>query len=415
METKETTNKFVTSSAKIKVFGVGGAGSNAVRRMVRDGGLNGIDFYALNTDCQSLLMITNDNITRIQIGGKVTKGLGAGGDPKVGAMAAEESREELRHLTRGADMVFVAAGMGGGTGTGAAPILADVARENGALTIGIVTKPFSFEGNYRRETAEEGIARLQPACDTLIMIPNDRILSLCDRRTPADKAFKLSDDILFQGVEAITSVILGAGEINLDFADIRTVMKGAGQAWLSIGHASGQNRAVEAARACIASPLLDCSMEGATAILFTVSAGTDLTLAEVEEAGQVIRKVADPSANIIFGLNYAPDMANEVRIVLVATGFDYRPGKANKAAFENEMKDLRKALQDDEQLDVPAFLRHPIQVRRREILTQSNQNQFAGPRPAGSAGPANQPNAGRSWDMSRSRPEFNPSPNNSKR
>lgn len=397
MESK-TESKFVTSQAKIKVFGIGGGGSNAIRRMVREG-MEGVDFFICNTDAQALLYTSNERIRKIQIGGKVTKGLGAGGDPKVGAMAAEESREELRQAVRGSDMVFIAAGMGGGTGTGSAPVLADIAKESGALTIGIVTRPFSFEGNYRRETAEEGLVRLQPACDTLIVVPNDRILSLCDRRTPADAAFKLADEILFQGVGAITSVITNSGEINLDFADVKAVMKGAGPAWLSIGQASGQNRAVEAARACVSSPLLDCSMEGATAILFTVTAGSDLTLAEVEEAGNVIRKAADPSANIIFGLSYAPEMANEVRIVLVATGFDYKPGKANKAALESELNELRKALKDEEQLDVPSFLRHPIQTRRRDILTRA-QSQNSPPNQQGST---NASRSGRGYSL------FNPS------
>jgi cell division protein FtsZ len=365
-------NMVLTPPAKIKVFGVGGGGSNAVRRMAR-GKLEGVDLYAVNTDAVALAytVTTDDKISTIQIGPKVTKGMGAGGDPKVGTMAAEESREELRKVVRDADMVFVAAGMGGGTGTGAAPILADVARESGCLTIAIVTRPFSFEGQHRARQAEEGIERLQPACDTLIVIPNDRILSLCDRRTAADSAFKLADDILFQGVSAISSVITTPGEINLDFADVKAVMKGMGQAWLSIGQASGQNRAVEAAKACISSPLLDTSVEGATAILFTVTAGMDLTLAEVQEAADIIKKAADPSANIIFGLNYAPEMSNEIKITLIATGFNAKPGKISKEVMEKEMKELRKYLLDEDQMDIPAFLRSPIQNRRRELLTRA--------------------------------------------
>jgi cell division protein FtsZ len=365
-------NMVLTPPAKIKVFGVGGGGSNAVRRMAR-GKLEGVDLYAVNTDAVALAytVTSDDKISTIQIGPKVTKGMGAGGDPKVGTMAAEESREELRKVVRDADMVFVAAGMGGGTGTGAAPILADVARESGCLTIAIVTRPFSFEGQHRARQAEEGIERLQPACDTLIVIPNDRILSLCDRRTAADSAFKLADDILFQGVSAISSVITTPGEINLDFADVKAVMKGMGQAWLSIGQASGQNRAVEAAKACISSPLLDTSVEGATAILFTVTAGMDLTLAEVQEAADIIKKAADPSANIIFGLNYAPEMSNEIKITLIATGFNAKPGKISKEVMEKEMKELRKYLLDEDQMDIPAFLRSPIQNRRRELLTRA--------------------------------------------
>jgi len=365
-------NMVLTPPAKIKVFGVGGGGSNAVRRMAR-GKLNGVDLYAVNTDSVALAYTTttDDKITTVQIGPKVTKGMGAGGDPKVGSMAAEESREELRKHVRDSDMIFIASGMGGGTGTGAAPILADVAKESGALTIAIVTRPFTFEGQHRREQAEEGIERLVPACDTLIVIPNDRLLGLCDRRTAADSAFKMADDILFQGVSAISSVITTPGEINLDFADVKAVMKGMGQAWLSIGTANGQNRAVEAAKACIHSPLLDTSVEGATAVLFTVTAGMDLTLAEIQEAAEIIRKAADPSANIIFGMNYAPEMSNEIRITLIATGFNAKPGKVNKEAMEKEMKELKKYLIDEDQMDIPAFLRNPIQNRRQNVISRA--------------------------------------------
>ncbi len=365
-------NMVLTPPAKIKVFGVGGGGSNAVRRMAR-GKLEGVELWAVNTDAVALAYTTtsDDKISTVQIGPKVTKGMGAGGDPKVGAMAAEESREEIRKIVRDADMIFIAAGMGGGTGTGAAPVVADVAKESGALTIAIVTRPFTFEGQHRASQAEQGVERLVPACDTLIVVPNDRILNLCDRRTAADSAFKLADDILFQGVAAISSVITTPGEINLDFADVKAVMKGMGQAWLSIGNASGQNRAVEAAKACITSPLLDTSVEGATAILFTVTAGMDLTLTEVQEAADVIKKAADPSANIIFGLNYAPEMSNEIRITLIATGFNAKPGKINKEAMEKEMKELRKYLLDEDQMDIPAFLRNPIQNRRKELISRA--------------------------------------------
>jgi len=366
-----------TPPAKIKVFGVGGGGSNAVRRMAR-GKLNGVELYAVNTDAVALAYSTtsDDKITAIQIGAKVTKGMGAGGDPKVGTMAAEESREELRKSVRDADMIFIATGMGGGTGTGATPVVADIAREAGALTIAIVTRPFTFEGQHRSDQAEEGIERLRPVCDTLIAIPNDRLLALCDRRTAADSAFKMADDILYQGVSAISSVITTPGEINLDFADVKSVMKGKGQAWLSIGSANGQNRAVEAAKACVTSPLLETTMHGATGVLFTVTAGMDLTLAEVQEAAQIIRKAADPSANIIFGINYAPEMSNEVRITLIATGFNVKGGPANKQAVEAEIKELRNLLRED-QMDIPAFLRTPIQNRRRDLVSQAQTSQPA--------------------------------------
>jgi len=371
-----------TPPAKIKIFGVGGGGGNAVRRMAR-GNLTGVELYAVNTDAVALeyTRASEDKITTVQIGPKVTQGLGAGGDPKVGTRAAEESREELRKAVRGADMVFIAAGMGGGTGTGAAPVMADVAREAGALTIAIVTRPFTFEGQHRRDQAEEGIERLVPVCDTLITIPNDRIVNLCDKRTQADRAFKMADDILYQGVSAISSVITTPGEIQVDFADVKSVMKGMGQAWLSIGTASGQNKAVEAAKACITSPLLDSSVEGATAILFTVTAGLDLTLAEIQESAEIIRKAADPSANIIFGMNYAPEMSNEVRITLIATGFNAKPGKLNKEAMDKEMKELRKYLLDEDQMDIPAFLRNPIQNRRQQVVSraQSSDSRAAAP------------------------------------
>ncbi len=367
-----------TPPARIKVFGVGGGGSNAVRRMAR-GKLGGVvELYAVNTDAVALAYTTtsDDKISTIQIGPKVTKGMGAGGDPKVGTMAAEESREEMRKAVRDADMIFIAAGMGGGTGTGAAPVVADVAREAGALTIAIVTRPFTFEGQHRRDQADEGIERLTPVCDTLIAIPNDRLLALCDRRTAADSAFKMADDILYQGVSAISSVITTPGEINLDFADVKAVMKGKGQAWLSIGTANGQNRAVEAAKACVTSPMLETSMQGATGVLFTVTAGMDLTLAEVQEAAGVIKKAADPSANIIFGINYAPEMSNEVRITLIATGFNVKGGPATKQAMEAEMKELRNLLRED-QMDIPAFLRTPIQNRRRDLISQAQPTQPA--------------------------------------
>ncbi|MFC2058146.1 cell division protein FtsZ [Chloroflexota bacterium] len=367
-------NLMPSPPAKIKVFGVGGGGCNAVRRMAR-GGLNNVELYAVNTDAVALAYTTSAHkINKIQIGPKQTKGLGAGGDPSVGSTAAEESREYLRHAVRDADMVFIASGMGGGTGTGAAPVLAEVSKESGALTISIVTKPFGFEGIRRGDVAMEGIARLQPACDTLIIVPNDRLLALCDRSTPADSAFKMADDILFQGVDAISSVITTPGEINLDFADVKAVMKGMGPAWLSIGRASGQKRAVEAARACIASPLLDTSVEGATAILFTFTAATDVTLTEIEEAAGIIRKAADPAANIIFGMKYAHDMSDEVKITLIATGFNYKQGQMSKSALENEIAELHKCLQDEDQLEIPAFLRRPIQTRRREIAVRAQQS-----------------------------------------
>jgi len=363
-------NSAARNPAKIKVIGVGGGGGNAVNRMAKSE-LHGVEFYAINTDTQALEYITIAN--KIQIGEKVTKGLGCGGDPSCGAKAAEESREELRQLVRGTDMVFVACGMGGGTGTGGAPIVASLAKESGALTIGIITKPFGFEGFHRQEVSASGIAQMQAACDTLIIVPNDRLLVLCDRKTTVDSSFRMADDILYQGVSSITGVITKAGEINTDFADVKAIMKNAGPAWLAIGYGKGQNRAVDAARAAISSPLLDTSLSGATGVLYTISGNKDLTLYEVNEAAEIVRKAADHRAFIKFGVAYHTDMDDQVKITLIATGFDYKPGLIDKTSHEEEMRGLRKCITDESQLDIPAFLRHPLHARRQEIASRANQ------------------------------------------
>jgi len=363
-------NLAARSPAKIKVIGVGGGGSNAVNRMAKSD-LGGVEFYAVNTDIQALQYVTVAN--KVQIGEKVTKGLGAGGDPSMGAKAAEESREELRQLVRGADLVFVACGMGGGTGTGGAPIVASLAKESGALTIGIVTKPFGFEGTHRQEVAADGIGQMQAACDTMIVVPNERLLVLCDRKMRVESAFRTADDILFQGVASIAGVITTAGEINLDFADVQAVMRNSGPAWLAIGYGTGQNRTVDAARSAISSPLLDTSLEGATGVLFSVTGNTDLTLYEVNEAAEIIRKAADPRANIIFGVAYCKDMDDQVKITLIATGFNYKPGLIDRTSREEELRGLRKCIADESQLDIPAFLRHPLHVRREQIASRANQ------------------------------------------
>lgn len=363
-------NLAARSPAKIKVIGVGGGGSNAVNRMAKSD-LGGVEFYAVNTDIQALQYVTVAN--KVQIGEKVTKGLGAGGDPSMGAKAAEESREELRQLVRGADLVFVACGMGGGTGTGGAPIVASLAKESGALTIGIVTKPFGFEGTHRQEVAADGIGQMQAACDTMIVVPNERLLVLCDRKMRVESAFRTADDILFQGVASIAGVITTAGEINLDFADVQAVMRNAGPAWLAIGYGKGQNRTVDAARSAISSPLLDTSLEGATGVLFSVMGNTDLGLYEMNEAAEIIRKAADPRANIIFGVAYCKDMDDQVKITLIATGFNYKPGLIDRTSREEELRGLRKCIADESQLDIPAFLRHPLHVRREQIANRANQ------------------------------------------
>ena len=304
--------------AVIKVVGVGGGGTNAVNRMV-DAGLRGVEFIAVNTDAQALLMCDAD--VKIHIGAKITRGLGAGANPEVGRQAAEESRDELREALKGADMVFVTAGKGGGTGTGAAPVIAELARELGALTVGVVTKPFSFEGRKRSSQAELGIETLSKKVDTLIIIPNDRLLQVVERRTSIVEAFKVADDVLRQGVQGITDLITVPGLINLDFADVRTIIRNAGSALMGIGTASGEHRGVEAARAAISSPLLESSIDGATGILLNITGGRDLGLFEVNEAAEIISSAADPDANVIFGAVIDESMGDQMRVTVIATGF----------------------------------------------------------------------------------------------
>jgi len=360
---------FVANPAKIKVIGLGGGGSNAITRMVREE-IQGVEFIAMNTDAQALSV--TEAPTRLQLGEKLTRGLGVGGDHALGQRAAEESRDELKELVSGADMVFVTGGMGGGTGTGAAPIIADIAKQSGALTIAVVTKPFSFEGNHRCQVANEGITRLLGKVDTLIIIPNDRLLDLCDQKTGVDNAFKLADDVLRHGVQAIAEVITTPGLINLDFADVKSVMKDAGPAWMSMGRGSGQNRAIDAANQALASPLLDVSINGSKAVLFNVVGGSSLTLFEVNEAADVIRQAVDPEANIIFGVAHDPDMDNEVRITLIATGFISKLGLTG-AGQEDELTQLLKGLKSEEELDVPSFLRRPLFSHRRQTITPSGK------------------------------------------
>ena len=360
---------FVPNPAKIKVIGLGGGGCNAITRMVREE-IQGVEFIAVNTDAQALAI--TEAPTRIQLGEKLTKGLGVGGDHTMGQKAAEESRDELKELISGADMVFITCGMGGGTGTGAAPIIAEIAKESGALTIAVVTRPFTFEGIRRCQVSDEGITRLLSKVDTLINIPNDRLLDLCDQKTNVDNAFKLADDVLRHGVQAISEVITVPGLINLDFADVKTVMKDAGPAWMSIGTGSGKSRAVDAAREALASTLLDVSIEGSKGVLFNVVGGSSLTLFEVNEAADVIKQAVDPEANIIFGVAYDPNMDNELRITLIATGFASKTGLA-EASQEDEQTQFLKSLKSEEELDVPAFLRRPLFNHRRQALIPSTK------------------------------------------
>src|SRR5256886_15346655 len=304
--------------AVIKVVGVGGAGTNAVNRMV-DAGLRGVEFIAVNTDAQALLM--SDADVKIHIGSKVTRGLGAGADPEVGRAAAHESRDELKDALKGADMIFVTAGEGGGTGTGAAPSVAEIGQEIGALTVGVVTKPFAFEGRVRSERAEAGINEIREYVDTLIVIENDRLLQVVERKTSVVEAFRLADDVLRQGVQGITDLITVPGLVNLDFADVRTIMREAGSALMGIGSASGENRAAEAARAAVSSPLLETTIEGATGILLNITGGPEIGLFEVNEAAEVVTSAADQNANVIFGAVIDDALGDDIRVTVIATGF----------------------------------------------------------------------------------------------
>ena len=353
---------FVPNPAKIRVFGLGGGGCNAITRMVREE-IQGVEFIAMNTDAQALAI--TEAPTRIQLGEKLTKGLGVGGDCNLGQKAAEESRDELKELVAGADMVFITSGMGGGTGTGAAPTLAEVAKESGALTIAVVTKPFTFEGAHRTEVANDGLSRLLGKVDTLIIIPNDRLLDLCDPNTGVDNAFKMADDVLRHGVQSIAEVITVPGMINLDFADVKAVMKDAGPAWMSIGNGSGKNRAVEAAKDALASPLLDVTIDGSKGVLFNVVGGSSLTLNEVNDAAEVIKQAVDPEANIIFGVAHESAMEQDLRITLITTGFASKLGLAG-VSQEDELSQFLKSLKTEDELDVPSFLRKPLYSHRRQ-------------------------------------------------
>ncbi|ACL69669.1 cell division protein FtsZ [Halothermothrix orenii] len=339
--------------ANIKVVGVGGGGNNAVNRMIEEG-LDGVEFIAINTDAQALLS-SNAGMT-IRIGEKITRGLGAGADPTIGKEAAEESREEIAQVLEGADMVFITAGMGGGTGTGAAPVVAEIAKNLGALTVGVVTKPFTVEGRKRMEKAEKGIEELKTKVDTLIIIPNDRLLEVAERQTSLMEAFKIADDVLRQGVQGISDLITITGIINLDFADVKTIMTDAGSALMGIGHAKGEDRATEAAKLAIASPLLEASIDGAKGVLLNITGGTDLGIHEANEAARVIQEVADPDANIILGAVIDESLEDEVKVTVIATGFDSQENKE-----ENHIEDFKPDFNTEnftgDDLDIPAFLR----------------------------------------------------------
>jgi cell division protein FtsZ len=354
--------------AVIKVVGVGGGGTNAVNRMV-DAGLRGVEFIAANTDAQALQMCDAD--IKLNIGHEVTKGLGAGADPDVGFASAAESRDDIKEALKGADMVFVTAGEGGGTGTGAAPVIAEIAKnEIGALTVGVVTKPFEFEGTTRTRQAEDGVARLREVVDTLIVIPNEKLLSIVERRTSILDAFRQADDVLRQGVQGITDLITIPGLINLDFADVRTIMTDAGSALMGIGTGSGEDRAAEAARNAISSPLLEENVEGATGILLNITGGRDLGLFEVNEAAEIVQGAADSNANIIFGAVLDEAQGDDVRVTVIATGFDHfgrgirgreaerdrsRPPRDRSPRIDDRQRNSLEI--PDDEIDIPPFLR----------------------------------------------------------
>jgi len=342
--------------ANIKVIGVGGGGNNAINRMI-EAGLKGVEFISVNTDSQALFLSKAEK--KIQVGEKLTKGLGAGADPEIGMKAAQESEDDILRSLQGADMVFVTAGMGGGTGTGGAPVIARLAKQVGALTVGVVTKPFSFEGRKRNQQAENGIQDLKNEVDSLITIPNDRLLQVVDKNTAFNDAFRIADDILRQGVQGISDLIAVPGVINCDFADVKTVMKNTGSALMGIGRASGDNRAAEAARMAVSSPLLETSIEGARGVLFNISGGSNLTLFEINEAAEIIHQSADVEANIIFGANINDVLEDEVIVTVIATGFDAKKPVLSEPVLRSSSRQVESAqsILDKNDLEIPPFLR----------------------------------------------------------
>lgn len=351
----------VDQYAKIKVIGVGGGGNNAVNRMI-ESGVRGIDFIALNTDKQALYSSKAE--VKLQIGEKLTRGLGAGANPDIGSKAAEENRNEIMEVLQGADMIFITAGMGGGTGTGAAPIVAEIAKELGILTVGIVTKPFTFEGAKRLLHAEKGVEELKDKVDTLVTIPNDRLLQVADKKTTMVEAFIMADEVLKQGIQGISDLIAVPNLINLDFADVKTIMQNQGIAHMGIGTAAGDNRATEAAKQAIRSPLLETSIEGAKSVLLNITGGADLGIFEVNEAADLIRGAVDKDANIIFGAGIDESLKEEIKITVIATGFDMEviDGKAVKLIKESKISEMAEeevaSTKDiEEDLDIPIFLR----------------------------------------------------------
>lgn len=366
--------------AQIKVVGVGGGGSNAVNRMI-EGGVQGVEFIAVNTDAQALNR--SKAPTRVQIGEKLTRGLGAGAKPEIGKKAAEESREQIENVLKGADMVFVTAGMGGGTGTGAAPEIAAIARELGSLTVGVVTRPFTFEGKKRQTQADQGVEALKENVDTLIVIPNDRLLEIVDKNTPMLEAFREADNVLRQGVQGISDLIAVPGLINLDFADVKTIMTERGSALMGIGTATGENRATEAAKKAICSPLLETSINGARGVLMNITGGTNLSLYEVNEAADIVQSASDPDVNMIFGAVINEDLKDEILVTVIATGFDQNQTKEQSSQLSRRKPDFEVRKKEDNEVfpsfvkgtssvidnkdinfDVPTFLRNSFNAKK---------------------------------------------------
>lgn len=346
----------ITPVANIKVMGVGGGGGNALNRMIK-AGLKGVEFIAVNTDAQALYH--NEAPRKINIGRATTRGLGAGANPDIGKQAAEESIEELKESLEGADMLFITCGLGGGTGTGAAPIIAELAKDMGILTVGVMTKPFSFEGHRRNQQAHDGIENLRNKLDTLITIPNDKILAIIDKKTPLNDAFAVVDDVLRQGVQGIADLITVHGMINVDFADVKSIMENAGSALMGIGYGTGENRAAEAAKAAIESPLLEMSIDGAKGVLFNITGGNDLSMFEVDEAAKIITEAADPEANIIFGAVINDSYTGEMKVTVIATGFEPEPRPQVRAHTSSSLMDTPVKATDNE-YDIPAFIRQKL-------------------------------------------------------
>jgi cell division protein FtsZ len=347
-----------TNNEKIKVLGVGGGGSNAVDRMIAHD-LKGVDFIVLNTDAQALSRSRSD--LRIQLGAKLTRGLGAGANPEVGLKAAEESRDEIAAVLKGSDMVFVTAGMGGGTGTGAAPVVAQISKEEGILTVGVVTKPFNFEGRKRAQQADSGIAMLKENVDALIIIPNEKLLQVVDKHTSISSAFLIADDVLMQGVQGITDLIKSPGEVNLDFADVQTIMRDGGTALMGVGRASGEKKALAAAQAAISSPLLEMSIDGAKRVLYNITGGPEMTLMEVNEAANLITDAADPEATVIFGSAIDDDLKDEVRVTVIATGFSDTLKKQSQGSSSG-----------GEGVTLASFLQQGSSLKRMDVTRKNN-------------------------------------------